>query len=227
MPALISDGLLVCSDQLTDPIRLSVCDIQEKFRNAIFEFDKVVLTSAKLLRFANALKIPIYVTTQNRAKLGDTVSELKAHLPTDLVKVDADKTRFSMYIPPISTTEFPFLTSATNGSREVAIVGIESHICVTQTALDLLAAGYRVYIIADGVSSCNRAEVPIALERLRQAGAVVTSSESWMYECMGDSGIEEFREVVKIVKDTMGDTKGVMEGLVGGYMGVVGEKAKI
>lgn len=99
------------------------------------------------------------------------------------------------------------------------MVGIESHICITQTALDLLAAGYKVYIIADGVSSCNRAEVPIALERLRQAGATVTTSESWMYECMGDSGIEEFRDVVRIVKDTMGDTRVVMESLVGGYTG--------
>ncbi|KAM7192544.1 Isochorismatase-like protein [Rhypophila sp. PSN 637] len=175
-----------------------VCDIQEKFRNAIFEFDKVVLTTSKILRFANALKIPIYVTTQNRTRLGDTVSELKPHLPSSLVKADLDKTRFSMYIPPISTEHFPFLASSSSPGpgkgAEVAIVGIESHICVTQTALDLLEAGYKVYIIADGVSSCNSAEVPIALDRLRQAGAVVTTSESWMYECMGDSGIGEFKE---------------------------------
>ncbi|KAK4216092.1 putative hydroxyethylthiazole kinase [Rhypophila decipiens] len=181
----------------------------------------VVLTTTKILRFANALKIPIYVTTQNRTRLGDTVAELKPHLPSSLVKADLDKTRFSMYIPPISTEHFPFLASSSSPGpgkgAEVAIVGIESHICVTQTALDLLEAGYKVYIIADGVSSCNSAEVPIALDRLRQAGAVVTTSESWMYECMGDSGIGEFKDVVKIVKDTMGDTKGVMEGLVGGY----------
>lgn len=109
-------------------------------------------------------------------------------------------------------------------------MGIESHICVTQTALDLLAAGYKVYVLADGVSSSNRGEVPIALERLRHAGAVVTSSESWMYECMGDAGISEFKEVIGIVKSTMGDTAVVLEGLVGGYNsngGTTGEKAKI
>lgn len=71
------------------------------------------------------------------------------------------------------------------------IVGIESHICVTQTALDLLQDGHAVYVIADGVSSCNKEEVPIALARLRQAGAVVTTSESWIYECAGDAAIDE------------------------------------
>jgi nicotinamidase-related amidase len=74
---------------------------------------------------------------------------------------------------------------------EIAIVGIESHICVTQTALDALSDGHKVYVIADGVSSCNPQEIPIALARLRHAGAVVTTSESWLYECMGDAGIAE------------------------------------
>jgi len=94
-------------------------------------------------------------------------------------------------------------------------VGIESHICVTQTALDLLAAGHRVYVIADGVSSCNREEVPIALARLRAAGAVVTTSESWIYECMGDAGIAEFRGMVKLVKETSSDTNASLQGLLG------------
>lgn len=86
---------------------------------------------------------------------------------------------------------------------------------MTQTALDLLAAGHRVYILADGVSSSNREEVPIALARLRAAGAVVTSSESWVYECMGDAGIPEFRSIVKLVKETTSDTKASLSGLLG------------
>lgn len=75
--------------------------------------------------------------------------------------------------------------------REVAIVGIESHICVTQTSLDLLAAGHKVYVLSDGVSSCNKQEVPIALRRLSREGAVVTTSESFLYELMGDAGVNE------------------------------------
>lgn len=78
------------------------------------------------------------------------------------------------------------------GPLSCILVGIESHICVTQTTLDLLRAGHRVYVIADGVSSCNPEEVPIALARLRHEGAVVTTSESFMYECVGDAGTAEY-----------------------------------
>ena len=97
--------------------------------------------------------------------------------------------------------------------REVVIVGIESHICVTQTTLDLLKDGHKVYIIADGVSSCNAQEVPIALARLRAEGAVVTSSESWLYECMGDAGIKEFKGIAGVVKEYSGATKENMAAL--------------
>lgn len=81
--------------------------------------------------------------------------------------------------------------SPNNEPYQVAIVGIETHICVTQTALDLLSEGHRVYVLMDGVSSCNAGERAVALERLRAEGAIVTSSEGWLYECMGDAGIPE------------------------------------
>ena len=83
------------------------------------------------------------------------------------------------------------LTSTSPQPFQVAIVGIETHICVTQTALDLLAEGHRVYVLADGVSSCHEGERGVALDRLRTEGAIVTSSESWLYECMGDASIGE------------------------------------
>lgn len=91
------------------------------------------------------------------------------------------------------------------------IVGIESHICVTQTTLDLLAQGHKVYILADGVSSCNKEEVPIALARLRAEGATVTTSESWIYECMGDAGIEEFKAIAKLVRESKEETTRSLE----------------
>lgn len=97
--------------------------------------------------------------------------------------------------------------------REVVIVGIESHICVTQTALDLLREGHKVYVLADGVSSCNPQEVPVALARLRGEGCVVTTSESFLYECMGDAGIGEFRDVSRLVREWSGMTKENLEGL--------------
>ena len=80
---------------------------------------------------------------------------------------------------------------SSSSSYQVAIVGIETHICVTQTALDLLADGHKVYVLADGVSSCHEGERGIALDRLRHEGATVTTSESFLYECMGDASTEE------------------------------------
>lgn len=175
-----------------------------------------ILTTTKLLKAAHALSLPIYVTTQNRARLGPTVQELQPYLTGPLLKADEDKTRFSMWLPPIAAQ---FSSSSSSSSpqakAQIAIVGIESHICVTQTALDALAAGHDVYVIADGVSSCNREEVPVALARLRAAGATVTTSESWIYECMGDAGLAEFREIVKLVKETGGTTKEALGGLLG------------
>ncbi len=76
--------------------------------------------------------------------------------------------------------------------HEIAIVGIEAHVCVTQTTIDLLKAGHKVYILADGVGSVHPQEVRIALDRLRSEGAVITTSESWLFEVMGDAGIEEY-----------------------------------
>lgn len=90
------------------------------------------------------------------------------------------------------------LATATTSSFQVAIVGIETHICVTQTALDLLAEGHKVYVLADGVSSCHEGEVGVALRRLAREGVVVTTSEGWLYECMGDAAIDEYVFLVSL-----------------------------
>lgn len=91
------------------------------------------------------------------------------------------------------------------------IVGIETHICVTQTALDLLSMGHTVYILADGVSSCNPGERNIALARLRQEGAVVTTSESLLYEILGDAKDDNFKAIAGLVKETKDETKQAVE----------------
>lgn len=135
-----------------------------------------------MIRACSTLSIPIYATTQNASRLGPLCSELSE---TPLFTVD--KTAFSMLVPELRAA----LTSASPYPFQIAIVGIETHICVTQTALDLLSEGHRVYIITDGVSSCNEGERGVALQRLRAEGAIVTTSESWLYECMGDADIGE------------------------------------
>ncbi|KAB8079066.1 Isochorismatase-like protein [Aspergillus leporis] len=188
---------------------LFICDIQEKFRPVIYEFSKLIPTTTKLLKAANTLQIPTYVTTQSRSKLGDTIAELHPHLTTPNIIANIDKTLFSMItpeieakLPKVSTGETPL---------DAIIVGIETHICVTQTTLDLLERGHRVYVIVDGVSSVNAEERGIALARLRDAGAVVTSSESVLFEVLGDAGHGEFKVVSGLVKEMKEETKGALE----------------
>jgi hypothetical protein len=105
------------------------------------------------------------------------------------------------------------LISSLPPASSVAIVGIEAHICVTQTTLDLLKLGHKVYVLADGVSSCNKEEVPIALRRLAREGAIVTTSESWLYEVMGDAGITEFKRIAGLVKEEKEGTRTSLENL--------------
>jgi nicotinamidase-related amidase len=155
-----------------------------------------------MLKAASILSIPIYATTQNALRLGPTCSELLPLLPPSVQPID--KTAFSMWIPSISSH------FSSQEPSQIVIMGIESHICVTQTALDALAAGHTVYVLRDGVGSCNKEEVPIAMERLRAVGVQVVSSESWIFEAMGDAGIEEFKEMSGLIKEESGRTKEVL-----------------
>ena len=136
--------------------------------------------------------------------------ELKLDAPDGYkTKAHTDKSAFSMWIPEIQKA-FQELGPE---KSEVVVVGIESHICVTQTTLDLLREGHKVYVIADAVSSCNPQEVPVALARLRAEGAVVTTSESFLYECMGDAGLSEFKGLASLVKEYNGKTKENLQAL--------------
>ena len=176
-------------------LAFSICDIQEKFRPAIHEFSSVILTSQKLLRAASILSIPVLATTQQRAKLGGTCEELGIGTTYKPV-ADVDKTAFSMWTPDFVSAmrqlqkkvPDPGARTHTGQTRlDIIIVGIETHICVLQTTLYALAEGHRVYVVQDGVSSCNPEERRVALERMRQEGGRVTTSESLIYEVLGDS----------------------------------------
>ena len=85
--------------------------------------------------------------------------------------------------------------------------------CILQSALDLLRAGFDVYALQDGISSCNPEEVPIAIARMRQEGVRVSTSESWLYEVMGDASRKEFRDLLKVVKGTKESTKEALKKL--------------
>ncbi|OJJ85127.1 putative isochorismatase family hydrolase [Aspergillus glaucus CBS 516.65] len=190
---------------------LFICDIQEKFRPGIYEFPKLVNTTTKLLKAATTLQTPTYITTQNRARLGDTITDLQPHLTGPHIRANVDKTLFSMVTPEI----IPLLPNAGKGETplDAIIVGIETHVCVTQTALDLLERGHRVYVVVDGVSSMNVEERGVALARLRDAGVVVTTSEGVIFEMLGDASRGEFKAISGLVKESKEETKGALGAL--------------
>jgi hypothetical protein len=172
---------------------------------------RTLLTRPTSVNLGKILGIPIFATTQLRAKLGETDPDLLLDAPDGYkTNVHADKSLFSMWTPEVRRAIYQTYPER---QIEAVIVGIESHICVTQTTLDLLKNGHKVYVLADGVSSCNKEEVPIALARLRAEGAVVTTSESWIYESMADASIEEFRAISKLVRDSKDDTTSALGAL--------------
>ena len=133
-----------------------------------------------MIRACETLSIPVYATTQSASRLGPSQSislpRLENHTASSLTPIfqvcselnnpplyAIDKTAFSMLVPELRYT----LAERSQMPYQIAIVGIESHVCVTQTALDLLSEGHRVYVLADGVSSCNGGERGLALKRLR------------------------------------------------------------
>lgn len=180
-------------------------------------------------RPAKIMNIPIYTTTQNASRLGPIVSELTALLPdsppTDPSAMASstpptflhDKTFFSMITPTLATAVLkqtspnPTLGSVAPTPLSVILVGIETHICVTQTTLDLLAMGHSVYVLQDGVSSCNAGERGVALARLQREGATVTTSESVLFELLRDAKSEHFKGISGLVKETKDSTKEAVE----------------
>ncbi|EED21934.1 isochorismatase family hydrolase, putative [Talaromyces stipitatus ATCC 10500] len=191
------------------------------FREHIYEFPKVVSTTQKLLKASATLEVPVYITTQNKARLGDTVSELLSQItpdngqPGNTVIANIDKTAFSMYTPDIVSQYHSATKNKSDKDPEqkldAIIVGIETHICVTQTTLDLLEAGHRVYIVADAVSSVNSEERGIALNRLRDAGAIVTTSESLIFEMLRDAKSPGFKSINGLIKEYKEDTKNAVK----------------
>ncbi|KAL8286208.1 hypothetical protein RQP46_004696 [Phenoliferia psychrophenolica] len=160
-----------------------VCDIQERFRTAIHAYPSVIATAEKMVKGAALLNVPVVVTEQNPKALGATVPLPLGALGNGLHPEWSPlaKTKFSMVLPEVEKSLREWKTES------VVLFGIESHVCVLQTALDLLERNIAVHILADGVSSCNHDEVGVALARLRASGAQITTSESVLFQLMGAS----------------------------------------
>ena len=172
---------------------LLVCDLQDRFQSVISEFSNVLGVSTTMVNASKILGVPIVVTEQYPKAFGHTVPEISKALP-ESTKIFEKK--LSSMITPETAEHLKSLDI-----DSAIIVGIETHVCVLQTSLDLLEMGIDVHIVADGVSSQRLGERQMALERLRQSGAFITSCESVLFQLMQTAGHENFRAISGLVKE--------------------------
>jgi nicotinamidase-related amidase len=174
---------------------LLVIDIQEKLLPPIFQKAQLVKNSQLLIRLAGILKLPALMTTQYAKGLGSMVPEIASLLPETQA---IDKQMFSCF----GSDVFCSLLKRLPGNRNtVLLCGMESHICVTQTALAALREGYIVHVASDAVSSRTEWNWKIGLERMRAAGAVISSTEMIIYELLRSSGAAAFKELLPYLKE--------------------------
>jgi len=167
---------------------LVVIDVQEAFRKAVPAFAHVAARTAILVQGAATLGVPVLVTEQYPRGLGDTVPEVADHLGAT---------------PRLPKTVFSAARAEgfDLGGRDQALVcGIEAHVCVAQTVLDLLSRDVDVQVARDATASRTDTDRDTALHRLEQAGATLTSVEAALFELLGQAGTPEFKTVQELIR---------------------------
>jgi nicotinamidase-related amidase len=171
-----------------DRAALVVIDVQEAFRKAVPGFGQIAEATATLLRGAEAMGIPIVVTEQYPRGLGRTVEEVAAHLPAGVEPIE--KVCFSA----AEAEGFDL-----RGRNQALVCGVEAHVCVNQTVLDLLDADVEVHVAEDAVGSRFEENRRVGLHKAEAAGAVITSVETALFELVARAGTDEFKQVQSLV----------------------------
>ena len=168
-------------------------DIQERLLPAIFEKERVIQNSVRLLAAARDFEAPLIVTEQYPKGIGPMVPELAGLLPPGTPCLT--KTAFSC----CGAEGFNDAVNATG--RETAVLfGIETHICVLSTAMDLLARGMKVVLAADACSSRTEANYALGLAAVRDCGGLVVPTETVVYQMMGEAGTPQFKALLPLFK---------------------------
>jgi nicotinamidase-related amidase len=176
-----------------DDTGLLVIDVQEKLVPMIHAANDVVRNVAFLIDAARILAIPVQATEQYPKGLGTTIAELARRLPDR-----PDKIAFSSCAVPSVVETFRLAARP-----RIVLAGIETHVCVLHTALDLLAKGFQVYIPVDAVSSRYVVDHETALRRLERTGALLTTAETCLFEWVGGAGHPQFKAISQLVQERM------------------------
>lgn len=164
-------------------------DIQARLAPAINQSDAIIERNQWLLNIANELSVPVVVTEQYPQGLGHTIERLQPAIAQALV---LEKTYFSAFAEDAIASQLKSFNRP-----QVIVTGTEAHVCVLQTALDMQSAGFQVFVVADGVGSRLASNKDLALQRMRDAGCVVVSSEMVAFEWLHRSATDEFRNISK------------------------------
>ncbi len=171
---------------------LLIIDMQERILSVIHNFESILQNTLKLLKGFKVLRLPIFFTEQYPKGLGITSKLILDELEGNN---SIQKMSFSC-----SGAENLFVEFLQKNLTQIVVTGIETHVCVQQTVLDLLANNFQINLAADAVSSRKEFDFKIALERMRKAGAEITTTESILFELLEVCGTPEFKEISKIIK---------------------------
>lgn len=172
---------------------LLIIDLQERLLPKIHNRVQITGNIRKLIRFAQVVRLPVFLTEQYPKGLGRTVAEVREELPT---YEPIEKVTFSAFGEAVFEEKLRAAELST-----LLVAGIEAHICVNQTTLDALARGYSVHVLADATGSRHEANWRIGLEKMRQAGAIISSFETATYEILVQADTPTFREVLPLFKE--------------------------
>ena len=187
-----------------DTSQLLLIDIQERLAPATLDGERVVERAGILLDAAALLGVPHTVSEQYPRGLGPTVAALREKADPERI---FDKVHFSCQaddrlaaVLAETGAETAAESGAKTGRRDTILCGMEAHVCVLQTALDLAEAGYRVHIVADAVASRTAQNRDLAVERMRAAGIGIVSTEMVLFEWLRTAGHPEFRAVSALIR---------------------------
>ena len=174
---------------------LVVIDVQERLLPHIHDYRRIELNTERLIRGCHLLDVPAVVTEQYTKGLGVTTAPLRTALAETTGYEPIEKMCFSSF------GSVSFAERLTEGGRRSIIVcGIEAHVCVYQTSMDLLGSGFLVYVVTDAVSSRDPENRDLAFRRLEKEGAILTSTEMSLFEMCVESGTARFKAISKLVR---------------------------